>query len=85
MDDGSATNGRSSQGWADQSQRADHVVGDVSFSIPQRKKLRLEWVGSSKDDLGKGGLRAVGAGGEIEFGCGWGDIGMFFFTPIIPL
>lgn len=48
------------------------MVGDVSFSIPQRKKLKLEWVSGAQ-----GGARALGTDGSVEFGCGWGDIGMF--------
>jgi hypothetical protein len=47
----------------------------VSFSVPQRKKLRLEWVSSTKE--GTGGVRAIGGDGGVEFGCGWADIGMF--------
>lgn len=79
LEDGSATNGSSNtQGWADLSRQADHVVGDVSFSIPQRKKLKLEWVSGTQ-----GGARALGADGGVEFGCGWGDIGMS--TPLCAL
>lgn len=79
LEDGDAAiNGGNALGWTDQSQRADHVAGDVSFSIPQRKKLRLEWVGSSAADLSKGGIRATGTGGDIEFGVGWRDIGTSF-------
>lgn len=72
LEDGSAVNGSSgTQKWADSSLTADHVVGDVSFSIPQRKKLKLEWISGPQ-----GGARALGADGAVEFGCGWGDIGM---------
>jgi len=78
LDDGNAANGNgtsNNQAWADQLQKADHIVGDVSFSIPQRKKLRLEWVSSPAGDLTRGGVRAMGGDGGVEFGCGWGDIG----------
>ncbi|QDS76232.1 hypothetical protein FKW77_000231 [Venturia effusa] len=65
-----ATNGSpDNQTWADLSLMADHVVGDVSFSMPQRKKLKLEWVAGAQ-----GGARALGADNTVEFGCGWGDI-----------
>ncbi len=40
---------------------------DVSFSVPVRKKMRLEWV--------SGGMRAVNGEGEIDFGVAWEDIG----------
>lgn len=61
--------------WADDTRKADHVVGDVSFSIPQRKRLKLEWISASGE--GSGGMRAVAGDGGVEFGCTWGDIGMF--------
>ncbi|KAE9975008.1 hypothetical protein EG328_002541 [Venturia inaequalis] len=78
LEDGSATNGSSNtQEWANLSRQADHVVGDVSFSIPQRKKLKLEWVSGTQ-----GGARALGADGGVEFGCGWGDIDQILCLPV---
>ena len=41
-------------------------VADVSFSIPQRKKLKL-----SINKSVSGGLRAINASGAPEFGVGW--------------
>jgi hypothetical protein len=76
-----AANG-SAAGWADRSVRADFTAPDISFSVPQRKKLRLEWVASSSGDPQKGGIRAVDAGGDIEFGVAWKDIGMFMRFPL---
>jgi len=76
FEDGGTTKESSSEGWAGQSVRADHTIPDISFSIPQRKKLRLEWVESSSSDLEKGGIRGADAAGNIEFGMSWKDIGM---------
>lgn len=56
-------------------------AGEISFSVPQRKKLRLEFVRDA-------GIRAVtgtadssggdgGNGGMFAFGIGWADIGGF--------
>ena len=70
--DGSAASAGSASGaWADRSARPDFVAPDVSFSIPQRKKLRLECIGSKS-----GGLRAVSAAGDLEFGLSWENIGL---------
>jgi hypothetical protein len=62
------------QVWADKATRAVHAMPDVSFSVPVRKKMRLEWV--------PGGLRAVNNEGEIDFGVAWVDIGQLatFFS-----
>lgn len=50
------------------------ALPDISFSIPQRKKLRLE-IGL----LSEQGLRARNvASDEIEFAVGWKDIRKFF-------
>ena len=56
-------------------------AGEISFSVPQRKKLRLELVRDA-------GIRAMagtadgggGGGGTFAFGIGWADIGMFLFA-----
>ncbi|TLD19024.1 Rtt106-domain-containing protein [Venturia nashicola] len=78
LEDGGAVNGSSdTQGWANQSRTADHIVGDVSFSIPQRKKLKLEWLSGAQ-----GGARALGADGGVEFGCGWGDVDQILCLPV---
>ena len=53
--------------WADKTTRVANVMLDVSFSVPLRKKMRLEWV--------SGGMRAVNGEGEIDFGVAWEDIG----------
>jgi len=76
-----AANG-SESGWVNQYHKADHIVGDVSFSLPQRKKLKLEWIGCSVD-LSRRGMRAVGGDGAIEFGCGWKDLGTSMLSPPI--
>jgi hypothetical protein len=74
LDDTAVANS-SAAGWADQSIRADYTAPDISFSIPQRKKLRLEWIDSASSDLAKGGIRAADASGSVEFGVSWKDIG----------
>ena len=43
----------------------------TSFSIPQRKKLTLELVSKKKE----GGIRGIGADGNVEFGIQWRDVG----------
>jgi len=49
----------------------------VSFSIPQRKKFTLELV-----DKKDGGVRAVGADGNVEFAILWRDVDQVFCLPI---
>ena len=68
LDVPASNNGTSGgQGWADKTTRAAYAMPDVSFSVPVRKKMRLEWV--------PGGLRAVNGEGEIDFGVAWANIG----------
>ncbi|KAF1995064.1 Rtt106-domain-containing protein [Amniculicola lignicola CBS 123094] len=50
----------------------------VSFSIPQRKKLTLELLDNKKD----GGIRGVGADGNIEFSIAWKDVDQVFCLPV---
>ena len=57
----------SGQAWANRTARAAYAMPDVSFSIPVRKKMRLEWVPE--------GLRAVNSEGVVDFGVAWADIG----------
>ena len=78
LDVPASNNGTSgSQAWAEKTTRAVRAMPDVSFSVPMRKKMRLEWV--------LGGLRAVISEGEIDFGVTWSDIGQqivsLFATP----
>lgn len=48
-------------------------ISDISFSVPQRKKLSLE-IGASKSE----GIRAVNPKTQaIEFSVSWRDIGEF--------
>lgn len=49
----------------------------VSFSMPQRKKFTLELV-----DKKDGGIRAVGASGNIEFAVAWKDVDQVFCLPV---
>ncbi|RAR12641.1 Rtt106-domain-containing protein [Stemphylium lycopersici] len=49
----------------------------VSFSIPQRKKFTLELV-----DKKDGGIRAIGASGNVEFSIAWKDVDQVFCLPI---
>ncbi|KAF2625229.1 Rtt106-domain-containing protein [Macroventuria anomochaeta] len=49
----------------------------VSFSIPQRKKFTLELV-DNKD----GGIRAIGATGNVEFALAWKDVDQVFCLPV---
>jgi hypothetical protein len=51
-------------------------VQDMSFSLPQRKKLRLEMTGRSGSSSGAGYLRARNqASNEVEFGIDLSNIG----------
>ncbi|KAF1983043.1 Rtt106-domain-containing protein [Aulographum hederae CBS 113979] len=77
-----SANGADTPGWADAATKAVFSVPDVSFSIPQRKKLRLEWVAADKKDVDKGGIRAVDANGKVEFGVSWKDIDQIFCLPV---
>ncbi|KIV99251.1 uncharacterized protein PV09_09022 [Verruconis gallopava] len=76
LEDGGAANG-STADWANRSRTAVYTAGDVSFSIPQRKKLRLEWT-----DAPHGGIRAANVAGEFEFGVSWQDIDQVFALPV---
>lgn len=49
----------------------------VSFSIPQRKKFTLELV-----DKKGGGIRAIGATGNVEFTLAWSDVDQVFCLPV---
>ena len=49
----------------------------VSFSIPQRKKFTLELV-----DKKDGGIRAIGAAGNVEFALAWKDVDQIFCLPV---
>ncbi|OAK95691.1 Rtt106-domain-containing protein [Phaeosphaeriaceae sp. SRC1lsM3a] len=49
----------------------------VSFSIPQRKKFTLELL-----DKKDGGIRAIGAGGNVEFSIAWKDVDQVFCLPV---
>jgi hypothetical protein len=68
LDVPASNNGTSGgQVWADKTTRVACAMPDVSFSVPVRKKMRLEWV--------PGGLRAVNGEGKIDFGVAWTNIG----------
>ncbi|KAK8175916.1 negative regulator of DNA transposition [Phyllosticta citrichinensis] len=71
-------NGAGAGSWADANAPADLTVPEVSFSIPARKKFQLEVVGKGPG----AGIRAVGAGGAVEFGVGFADIDQIFCLPI---
>ncbi|KAK7542187.1 negative regulator of DNA transposition [Phyllosticta citribraziliensis] len=71
-------NGAGAGSWADANAPADLTVPDVSFSIPARKKFQLEVVGKGPG----AGIRAVGAGGAVEFGVGFADVDQIFCLPI---
>ncbi|KAJ4351035.1 hypothetical protein N0V95_004206 [Ascochyta clinopodiicola] len=49
----------------------------VSFSIPQRKKFTLELL-----DKKDGGVRAIGATGNVEFALAWKDVDQVFCLPV---
>lgn len=70
--------------WANSSSGADFTLPDVSFSIPQRKKLHLQLVGAaSAGDSSGGGIRGCSGGGaNVEFGIGFRDIEQVFCLPI---
>ncbi|KAK7550861.1 negative regulator of DNA transposition [Phyllosticta citricarpa] len=71
-------NGAGAGSWADANAPADLTVSDVSFSVPARKKFQLEVVGKGHG----AGIRAVGAGGAVEFGVGFADVDQIFCLPI---
>ncbi|CAN9469308.1 unnamed protein product [Alternaria alternata] len=49
----------------------------VSVAIPQRKKFTLELL-----DKKDGGIRAIGANGNVEFAIAWKDVDQVFCLPI---
>ena len=53
------------------------TVTDVSFSIPQRKKLALQLGQSAKQ-----GVRATIPSGDVEFGMNWGSVKDVFCLPV---
>ena len=53
------------------------TVTDVSFSIPQRKKLALQLGQSAKQ-----GVRATIPSGDVEFGVNWGSVKDVFCLPV---
>ncbi|TKA73383.1 hypothetical protein B0A49_08032 [Cryomyces minteri] len=55
---------------------------EISFQIPQRKKLTLELVPASPDDESAGGLRGANTEKQIEFGIAWRDIDQVFCLPV---
>ncbi|KAJ4378328.1 hypothetical protein N0V86_006028 [Didymella sp. IMI 355093] len=59
------------------STKAFKTYAGVSFSIPQRKKFTLELV-----DKKDGGLRAIGASGNVEFVLAWKDVDQVFCLPV---
>jgi len=64
------------ESWTQRGAKAAQSVPDVSFSVPQRKKLKLEWLAAGKEPAA-GGIRAVApSDGSVEFGIAWDDIGM---------
>ncbi|KAF4535726.1 putative negative regulator of dna transposition protein [Lasiodiplodia theobromae] len=70
--------------WTNSAAGADFTLPDVSFSIPQRKKLHLQLVAASgAGDSSGGGLRACSGGGaNVEFGIGFRDVEQVFCLPI---
>jgi hypothetical protein len=59
------------------STKAFKTYAGVSFSIPQRKKFTLELV-----DRKDGGIRAIGASGNVEFVLAWKDVDQVFCLPV---
>lgn len=59
------------------STQAFKTYAGVSFSIPQRKKFTLELV-----DKRDGGIRAIGASGNVEFALAWKDVDQVFCLPV---
>ena len=53
------------------------TFNDISFSIPQRKKLKLE-IGYSTEQ----GIRTVNGAGEVEFSIQWADIREIACLPV---
>jgi hypothetical protein len=59
------------------STKAFKSYSGVSFSIPQRKKFTLELL-----DRKDGGIRAIGATGNVEFALAWKDVDQVFCLPV---
>lgn len=59
------------------STKAFKTYAGVSFSIPQRKKFALELL-----DKNDGGIRAIGASGNVEFALAWKDVDQVFCLPV---
>ncbi|KAF2998195.1 hypothetical protein E8E13_004458 [Curvularia kusanoi] len=59
------------------STKAFKSYNGVSFSIPQRKKFTLELL-----DKKDGGIRAIGAAGNVEFALAWKDVDQVFCLPV---
>jgi hypothetical protein len=59
------------------STKAFKTYAGVSFSIPQRKKFTLELV-----DKRDGGIRSIGASGNVEFVLSWKDVDQIFCLPV---
>ncbi|KAF1358382.1 Rtt106-domain-containing protein [Lizonia empirigonia] len=59
------------------STKAFKSYAGVSFSIPQRKKFTLELL-----DKKDGGIRAIGATGNVEFALAWKDVDQVFCLPV---
>jgi len=62
---------------ASASTKAFKSYAGVSFSMPQRKKFTLELIGKAE-----GGIRAVGATGNVEFTLAWKDVDQVFCLPV---
>ncbi|KAF1814567.1 Rtt106-domain-containing protein, partial [Eremomyces bilateralis CBS 781.70] len=75
------TNGASGS-WLDASASPAVSIQDVGFQMPQRKKLKLEWLGFSSSAPNTGGIRAVGNSGDVEFGLSWQDVDQMFCLPV---
>ncbi|KAK3081046.1 hypothetical protein LTS18_010752, partial [Coniosporium uncinatum] len=70
------------ESWTQRGAKAAQSVPDVSFSVPQRKKLKLEWLAAGKEPAA-GGIRAVApSDGNVEFGITWDDIDQIFCLPV---
>lgn len=62
---------------ASASTKAFKSYAGVSFSMPQRKKFTLELV-----DKKDGGIRGIGAAGNVEFALAWKDVDQVFCLPV---
>lgn len=74
IDDTESAQRKVAGSWLDPSAKSVYTAPDVSFSVPQRKKLNLQILHE--------GIRAIDATGNVEFGVSWDGIEQVFCLPV---